>query len=586
MQQRFVLALVLCFLIVFSWTLVAQKLFPERRRAAGPPVATAPSGGVPSAERSATDPATQMPSAQDAAPRPSYPDRSFTWRNDVLEVDVDSHGAGVPGVRCLGYLEDDRSGPLRLVDPALRSGLALATDAGEATRFLADENWLLVEGGEAERRALFRYELPDGRAVTKSLHLPERGYFLEVELEFEGEGWRGADARCFGPARLRLDASARGSINQRVLAYRRAGGGFSDVAREKVAEIAPVHPDVHVENTPILWAGLESTYFALVIRPVSGDAQDALRSRMIIRQPERAPLPDPKLQSLPFEVGFERAIEPGVPLRFEVFCAPKDRGLLAGFSELGYDELIDYGSVLGWLVRIFLALMAAFHGVGGSWGIAIIFLTVLVKLVLHPINRKNQAVMMEQQKRMAKIQPQMQEIKARYKNDAVKANRAMQELMKEHGVNPAQLFGGCMLMFLQLPIWIALINTFSLALEIRQQSFLYIDDLTRPDRLLGLGLSFPVPLMGPLEYFNLLPILYVIVTVINQKMMPKPTDPQALQQQKLMTFMLIFFGFIFYNFSSGLLLYFLTSSSLGIVEQKIIKKELARKEQRAKAGPK
>ena len=78
-----------------------------------------------------------------------------------------------------------------------------------------------------------------------------------------------------------------------------------------------------------------------------------------------------------------------------------------------------------------------------------------------------------------------------------------------------------------------------------------------------------------IEYFNVLPVLYVIITLIHQRMMPKPKDEQARQQQKMMGFMMIIFGFIFYKFPSGLLLYFLTSSVLGIVEQRIIRRELA-----------
>ena len=133
-------------------------------------------------------------------------------------------------------------------------------------------------------------------------------------------------------------------------------------------------------------------------------------------------------------------------------------------------------------------------------------------------------------------------------------------------------FGGCLLIFLQLPIWIGLISTFTLAIELRHQPFLYIADLTQADHLFHHGIA--IPLLG--EYFNLLPVLYVILTLVNQKMMPKSSDPQMQSQQKMMTFMMVAFGFIFYGFSSGLLVYFITSAALGIFEQRLIRAELKR----------
>ena len=169
----------------------------------------------------------------------------------------------------------------------------------------------------------------------------------------------------------------------------------------------------------------------------------------------------------------------------------------------------------------------------------------------------------------------MKALREKHKADPLKANQEIQKLFREHGVNPAQMAGGCLMLFLQLPIWIGLISTFRLAIELRQASFLYIPDLTAPDHLSHL--PFSLPFLG--DWFNLLPILYVIVTLVNQKMMPKSDDPQMQKQQKMMSYMMVAFGFIFYNFASGLLLYFLTSASLGILEQKIIRAELKREEE-------
>ena len=108
--------------------------------------------------------------------------------------------------------------------------------------------------------------------------------------------------------------------------------------------------------------------------------------------------------------------------------------------------------------------------------------------------------------------------------------------------------------------------------HLRQARFLYIEDLTRPDMLFSFG--YPLPWIG--EFFNLLPLLYVVLTVVNQRLQPRPDDPQMLAQYKMMTFMLVIFGFIFYSFPAGFMLYIMTSAALGIVESKIIKAELAK----------
>jgi YidC/Oxa1 family membrane protein insertase len=171
---------------------------------------------------------------------------------------------------------------------------------------------------------------------------------------------------------------------------------------------------------------------------------------------------------------------------------------------------------------------------------------------------------------MARIKPQMEEIKEQYKNDPPAQQRKMQELFKSEGVNPAAMFGGCLFIFLQVPVWLALINTFTIAIELRQTSFLWVADLTQPDMLFQL--PFSLPFLG--NWFNLLPILYVIISIVNQRMMPKSDDPQVQMQQKMMSFMLVAFGFIFYTFAAGLMVYFITSALIGIAEQKMIRRDL------------
>ncbi len=575
MEKRFTLAMVLCFLIVFLG--IHYMAPPPQARKPVPAAPTAPSAtgtGTIGSAPAPQDPAGQAATAPApaAASRPEFPAKTWTWRNDVVEVEVTSRGAALARVALLAHREDEKQEPLTLIYPESAGAGALALDLGEAERYLAVEHWEVES--ESERSVAFRYPLPGGRYVRKSLQLPAQGYLFEAVISCEGSWDANAYYRLFGPERIRRETGGSGVANNRITAYATPNRTLADVVRAPVAAIPEQVPQVYRDPTQALWFGLESNYFAFVLRPLDGweNAPWSAISRQEVGKERK----EPHLQPLPLGVGCERRVHPGVAHRYEAVFAPKDREFLAVHKDVGYDRLVDYGR-LGFLVRLFLGLLSFFEGFTRSYGIAIIILTFLVKLVLHPINRKNQSIMMTQQKLMAKLQPQMQEIKERHKGDPLKTNREMQKLWQEHGLNPMRMFGGCLLIFIQLPIWIGLINTFSLALELRHRPFLWISDLTQPDRLFEL--PFTVPYMG-WGHFNLLPVLYVIVTIISQKMMPKSADPQMQQQQKIMTFMMAMFGFIFYNFSAGLLIYFLTSALLGIAEQKIIKRELALKEAR------
>ena len=136
--------------------------------------------------------------------------------------------------------------------------------------------------------------------------------------------------------------------------------------------------------------------------------------------------------------------------------------------------------------------------------------------------------------------------------------------------------GGCLPLFLQMPIFFGLFSAIRFDVDLRHASFLWAGDLSRPDAFMSFESGFSIPCcIGPgvqIDGLNILPILMTIAWVINQKMMPKSPDPQVQQQQKMMMFMPIMFGFMMYSYAAGLSLYWLTSSLFGIFEQRVIKK--------------
>jgi YidC/Oxa1 family membrane protein insertase len=270
------------------------------------------------------------------------------------------------------------------------------------------------------------------------------------------------------------------------------------------------------------------------------------------------------------------------------------------YAQLNYHGSIDLGSCCGfcgtaWLSMKMIWLLNKFYLVTHNYGVAIMILVVLVRLALHPLTKKGQVSM----SKMQKLQPQMAKIKEQYKADKAKLNEEMMKLYKTGGGSP---FLGFLPMLLQMPIWIALWSGLTAAVQLRHAAFLpfWITDLAAPDALVRFGgQPYWIPLlsqfgMGPVSSFNLLPILFGVSMILQQKFMPgatgmaggtgAPADAQAKTQRQMMYFMNIFFLVLFYNAPSGLTLYMMTSNFAALGEQYFIRKHIRQREEDEAAG--
>ncbi|HQR08143.1 MAG TPA: membrane protein insertase YidC [Gemmatales bacterium] len=222
-------------------------------------------------------------------------------------------------------------------------------------------------------------------------------------------------------------------------------------------------------------------------------------------------------------------------------------------------------------------LLEWLHSVVMNYGIAIIFMTVLVRLCLFPLSRKqaqNQAKMQEQMKVM---RPEMEKIKKQFANDRQAYAAAQMELFKKHKMSPLAGCNGCWILFLQMPVFLGLYFALRESIHLRLAGFLWIDNLAMPDMLLHWGDHFVTNLpisflyLGP--YLHILPIISVSVMYMYQKLMAPPAmDEQQEQQIKMMNYMTLVMGLAFYWVASGLCLYFIVSSLWGMVERKFTKK--------------
>ncbi len=279
----------------------------------------------------------------------------------------------------------------------------------------------------------------------------------------------------------------------------------------------------------------------------------------------------------------------------------------ADYVRLGFAEIlsVQYGScAFGWLTNLMVWLLDGLHTAVPNYGVAIIILVIIVRAMLHPLTRKGQINMVRMQERMGKLQPKIEQIKRLHANDKVRLQQETMRVYKEEGINPAtSVFNSCLPMMIQMPIWIALYTSLANNIQMRHQPFiLWIHDLTAPDALIPFSQAYHVPLLssltGPIEAFNLLPILMGITMYLQQKLMPRPQTPassgsagsspqfdQAAQMQKMMPVMSVFFSLILYAMPSGLNLYIMTSSLFGMLEQYYIRKHIRTvKERDKKAG--
>lgn len=305
----------------------------------------------------------------------------------------------------------------------------------------------------------------------------------------------------------------------------------------------------------IAWTALKSRYFAAAIRP-----QDPVKA-VILRQ-----LPGNNVMTAFGMPKYE--ITPGGTAEnsYMFYAGPLDEKTLAA---VGYNlqDLVDYG-FFGGLSKALLAVLAFFHSWTKNWGIAIIFLTVLVNLILFPLTFKSFSSMQQ----MKKIQPHMQKLKELHKDNPQKLNKEMMGLYKKYNVNP---LGGCLPMLLQMPIFIALYQGLLRFIELKGSHFLWIKDLSQPD---AVPLPFSLPYLG--ASINILPLLMVGVMMLQQKISQgltggAMTEDQASQQKMMMVMMPLLFGFLFYKMPSGLVLYWLTNTILMTAEQSLISRQLS-----------
>ncbi len=315
--------------------------------------------------------------------------------------------------------------------------------------------------------------------------------------------------------------------------------------------------DLSIEDRRVRWTSIVGKYFTLVVIPDESDYRITYDGR---QDPEI----DRRTALYLGRPAIASAAETDV---FRIYAGPKDRSTLARYNDpalsaadqLHLEETVSTAAIIGWLANIVRFMLDAFYRVIPNYGVAIILLTVFIKVLFFPLTRKSS----ESTKRMAQLQPKIEELKSKFKGKPERLNQATMELYKREKVNP---IGGCLPMLLQMPIFFALYTVLIEHFDLRGAAFIapWIADLSAPERLLPLG--FELPLLG-WDELRLLPFFMLGSTFLQTKIMPTAQTGNASQMKMLQYAMPIFFFFILYDMPSGLVLYWTVQNILTVVQQ-------------------
>ncbi|MBC8481184.1 MAG: membrane protein insertase YidC, partial [Planctomycetes bacterium] len=278
---------------------------------------------------------------------------------------------------------------------------------------------------------------------------------------------------------------------------------------------------------------------------------------------------------------------------FKLFLGPKEKRLFTDnpyYKELGFIQTIDFmgcccpAAIINPLAFGILGAMEWMYSFIPNYGVVIIILVLIIRLVMHPVTKKSQISM----SKMTKLGPMAEEIKKKYANNKAEMQKQIMQLYKKQGASPVM---GFLPMLIQMPIWIALYSAIYASISLRGAQFLpvWITDLSAPDALVTFS-TITIPMVKwHISSFNLLPILMGVAMYLQQKMMPSQagasTNPQMEQQQKMMKIMMpLMFPLMLYNAPSGLNLYIMASTFAGVIEQHVIRKHIREKEEAESLG--
>lgn len=525
------------------------------------------SGAVPTAAGKEAQPAATAAATVDA--------KEVTLEGDTIRVHFTNQGGGIATAEMLDHqrtLEEDE-GYVIINERATQPIGALSAGPGQFDQGI----WEISE--QTKESIAFKTVTPENLEITKRFALPGADVephllTLTVTVKNAAEQQQQVGRRFLylGAAAPLYEAEfprqtgfyfrdeESGDVTYKPVDYFK-GKKFLGIGSD-----AKPHDEFSI--TQMDWAGVNDQFFTTLLTPDQAYETTVWASRFpILFKDQQEPLPEKKRRhAVEAAMGLPNlTLAPGdqQSINYELYLGPKEYHRLKELGDhrtmvMKYDDTPIFGWMFGWAIRplasVLIQILVWLKGIVGLYGIAIILVTILIRIVIWPVYAKSTRTM----KRMSKLTPMMNDIKEKYKDDQERQSKELMKLYGDYGVNP---LGGCLPMFIQLPVFLAFYGMLWRAAELRHESFLWVPDLSMPDTLFiipGIGLPF-----------NLLPILMAGTTFIQMSMTPKTGDKT---QQMVFKFMPIFFLVICYNFASALALYWTTQNVFSIFQTWLMNK--------------
>jgi YidC/Oxa1 family membrane protein insertase len=539
--QRLILFFIFGFSLLLLWDAWEKhnrpKPVPPAPAAQSVPAAPTKPAPSPSSPPAATAATTAAAAAAVPAAAPLAKGEVLRIKTDLLIAEIDTLGGTLSRVELLKHKQaDDTTKDLVLLGAerhySAQSGLAGAGGPNHRTLWQALPGPRELAPGQDKLEVRLRAQGDNGIAVEKTYVFSRDSYVVDVVLQVSNRG--AAPAAPYAYFQLthdgKLDSGAH-TIAQSFGAQSFAGfATYTEDKKYQKIHFADLDKDKaeYAKNAQDGWVGFVQHYFVAAWLPAAKQAREyVVERRQDGTYAGRVVLPIAE-------------IAPGASARLSVplYAGPQEQRRLKAAAP-GLDLVVDYGwlAVIAWPL---FWLLEKFHGLTGNWGVAIILLTVTIKLLFFPLS----AASYKSMAKMKLITPRLTKIREMYANDRARMNQAMMELYKTEKINP---LGGCFPILVQIPVFIALYWTLLAAIELRHAPFIFwIKDL------------------AALDPYYVLPVLMTATMVLQTRMNPVPPDPV---QAKVMQFMPYVFSVFFFFFPAGLVLYWLVNNILSIAQQ-------------------
>jgi len=556
-QKRLILAIVLSVVVLVGYQFFFVKP-PDPSQVQQPAQSGTQPQGQPQDAPNVTDyKAAPVAQAQPVAPvKKEY--RTITVSTPLYDIAISEYGAAVKSMELKEFKETNKKdSPLKqLVSKSLPMGTLLFDLEGQSIPglkqavYTAKTDVTHTTLNTGEKTIEFVYVADQGMVVKKIYTFDADSYTLDCNIVFQNGSTM--------PLNDAMVITTPGLYNDEVKKRSRfAFEGPIGLIEDTYEAIKP--GDIEDKSTyhgKIDWAGFTQRYFMTVVMPKKAEADTHKDAKIKLDWTD-------DIVSASYVQKMDR-LDPGKQSNhaFTIYMGPKSHKVLSQF-DTSLKDAINFG-FFNVIAKPLLIVMNTIHGVMPNYGVAIILLTVLIKLVFWPLGTKSYKSMNE----MKKVQPLMMELREKYKDDKQRMNQEIMGLYKTYKVNPAS---GCLPLLVQMPIFFALYRMLYQAIELRHAPFVgWISDLSAPDRLFNF--DFAIPMMQAPHGIPMLTLLMGASFLLQQKMTPTAGDPM---QSKMMMLMPIFMTVLFINFPAGLVLYMFVNNIISMGQQYYIQKKFA-----------